>query len=222
MRISLFARRLAFASLLLSPFPFLGRAAPATYTLVVPTRQLVNTLRGQLFTDSGRFYPCRTNPACSAWGHDIALSSPSLAIDGTRLVFSVHMLGTYALNQFFAATVAGDLILSGVPVARGNHVVLTQTVAAASESSDMAFRAFLQAMHPRIESMIEESPGFDLPQYLAYAASDPGMPPPRLPNVSCVDASQIQVQSVATIPTSSALTATVLVGPPPPGKCGGA
>src|SRR6516225_6554618 len=131
-------RGLLAVSFLLSPLPLLRREAPATYTLTVPTRELVNSIRGQVFTDSGRFYPCRTNPACSAWGQDIALSSPKLSIDGARVVFSVHLVGTYAMSQFFAATVAGDLIISGVPVARGNHVVMTQTAAMSSEASDMA------------------------------------------------------------------------------------
>ena len=217
-------RGLVSLSLLLFPLPNLGRekpAAPATYTLTVATRELVSTLRGQVFTDSGRFYPCRTNPSCSSWGQDIALSSPNLSVSGPRIVFSVHLVGTYAMSQFFAATVAGDLIISGVPTARGNHVVMTQTAAAASETSDMAFRAFLEATHTRVESMIEQSPGFDLAQYLAYAASDARLPPPRLPNVNCLDPSQIEVQSVSTMPASSAVTATVSVSPPPPGKCGG-
>ena len=84
-----------------------------TYTLIVPTRDLVDLLRGQLFTDSGRFYPCRTNPQCSAWGQDIAVSSPDISIDGQRLVFSVHPAGSYAMAQFFTPTVAGDLVILG-------------------------------------------------------------------------------------------------------------
>jgi hypothetical protein len=211
---------LLFVSFLLSPFSSLGRTAPV-YTLTVPTRELVSTLQDQVFIDSGRFFPCRTNPSCSSWGHDIALSSPRLSIDGQRLVFSVRLVGTYAMSQFFAATVAGDLIISGVPAVRGNHVALAETAVAASDASDATFRAFLEVMHTRIESMIDQSPGFDLAQYLAYAASDPRLPPPRLPNVNCVDPSQIKLQSVSTMPAASALTATVLVGPPPPGKCGG-
>lgn len=196
------------------------RSAIATYTLSVPTQELVDLLRGQLFIDSGRFYPCRTNPSCSAWGQDIALSAPSLSVEGARLVFSVHLVGTYSMSQFFAATIGGDLIVSGVPTARGTHVVLTQTNVSAGPASDMTFRTFLQAMHAQIESMIERSPGFDLAQYLSYSAADPDLPPPRLPNVRCVDPSQIQVQSVATVPASSAVSAVVSVGPPPPGKCG--
>jgi hypothetical protein len=192
-------------------------AAEPTYTLTVETRQLMDLLRGQVFTDSGRFYPCRTNPSCSAWGQDIALSNPSLAIDGPRLVFSVHLVGNYALSAFFAATVSGDLIVSGVPVNRGRRVILTQTQAMAGPQSDMTFQAFLQAMHGRIESMLDQSPGFDLGQYLSYAASDPQLPPPRLPNTSCVDPSQIQVQSIATQPATSAINAVVSVAPAQPG-----
>jgi hypothetical protein len=191
-----------------------------TYTLTVATRQLVDLLRGQLFTDSGRFVPCRINPACSAWGRDIALSAPNISIDGPRVVFSVHLVGTYAMSQFFATTVTGDLIVSGIPTLRGSKVVLTQSSAVAGPTSDLVFRAFLDAAHPRIESMLEQSKGFDLPQYLAFAASDPALPPPRLPGTSCVDPSQIQVQSVSTQPSASALSAVVSVSPPPPGKCG--
>jgi len=191
-----------------------------TYTLTVATRQLVDLLRGQVFTDSGRFFPCRTNPACSAWGRDIALSAPNISIDGPRLVFSVHLVGNYAMSQFFATTVTGDLIVSGVPTVHGTRVVLSQSAATASPTSDMLFRAFLEATHPRIESMLDQSPGFDLAQYLAFAASDSALPPPRLPDTPCVDPSQIQVQSVSTQPSTSALSAVVSVSPPPSGKCG--
>ena len=194
-----------------------GRAA--AYTLTVPTRDLVDLLRGQLFTDSGRFYPCRTNPQCSAWGHDIAVSSPSISIDGPRLVFSVHLVGSYAMAQFFTPTIAGDLVISGVPTVRTNRVVLTQSAVSTTQSSDMTFRTFLEAVHPRIESMINQAPGFDLAQYLSYSAADPDLPPPRLPHTPCVDPSQIQVQSVSTQPAASAITAIVSVSPAPPGKC---
>jgi hypothetical protein len=193
-------------------------AAP-TYTLTVPTRDLVDLLRGQLFTDSGRFYPCRTNPQCSAWGQDIAVSSPNISIDGPRLIFSVHLVGSYAMAQFFTPTVAGDLVISGVPTVRTNRVVLTQSAVAAGQSSDMTFRAFLEAVHPRVEAMIDQSPGFDLAQYLSYSAADPYLPPPRLPHTTCVDPSQIEVQSVSTQPSASAISAIVAVSPPPPGKC---
>jgi hypothetical protein len=189
------------------------------YTLTVPTRDLVDLLRGQLFADSGRFYPCRTNPQCSAWGRDIAVSSPNISIDGPRLVFSVHLVGSYAMAQFFTPTVAGDLVISGVPTVRTNRVVLTQSAVSTTQSSDMTFRTFLEAVHPRIESMIDQAPGFDLAQYLSYSAADPDLPPPRLPHTPCVDPSQIQVQSVSTQPATSAITAIVAVSPAPPGKC---
>jgi hypothetical protein len=191
-----------------------------TYKLTMATHDLVELVRGQVFVDSGRFRPCRANPACSNWGSDIILTSPNITVDGPRLVFSVHLVGNYAMSQFFAATVTGDLIVSGVPVPRGNRVVLTQSAAAASATSDLAFRAFLEATHRRIETMLDQAPGFDLAQYLSYAASDPAIPPPRLPNVSCVDPSQIQLQTIATQPATSAVVAVVAVGPPPPGKCG--
>jgi len=192
-----------------------------SYTLTMPTHDLVELVRGQVFTDSGRFRPCRTNPACSSWGQDIVLSSPRITVDGPRLVFSVHLVGSYAMSQFFAANVTGDLIVSGVPTPRGNRVVLSQSTAAASATSDLAFRAFLEAAHRRIETMLDQAPGFDLAQYLSYAASDRAIPPPRLPNVSCVDPSQIQLQSVATQPTPSAVVAVVVVTAPPAGKCTG-
>jgi hypothetical protein len=197
-----------------------GTQREPTYTLAVPTRELVDLVRGQVFTDSGRFFPCRTNPSCSAWGQDIALSAPNITIDGPRLVFSVHLVGSYAVSQFFAATVTGDLIVSGLPTVRGRKVVLTQSAASASSASDVTFRAFLEATHGRIESMLDQSPGFDLAQYLAYAASDPALPPPRLPNTPCVDPSQIQVQSISTQPTTSTVSAVVSVTPPTAGsKC---
>src|SRR3974377_391896 len=61
-----------------SPRALAAHHGAPTYTLTVPTRELVEMMREQVFTDSGRFYPCRTNPSCSSWGEDIALSAPNL------------------------------------------------------------------------------------------------------------------------------------------------
>jgi len=184
------------------------------YRLSVPTDTLVAVLREELFTDSGRFYPCRVNTACTSWGNDVVVSQPKISVDGPRIVFSVHMTGTYTMNQFFSPKVAGDLIVSGVPVLHANKVGLTQTSAAAGSASDAAFRTFIELMRPRIESMIDDSPGFDLAQYLASSTADPQLPPPRLPTRGCVAASQIQLTSIATNPgPPQSVGARVVVAP---------
>ena len=127
------------------------------------------------------------------------------------------MTGTYTMNQFFAPKVAGDLIVSGVPVLHANKVGLAQTSAAAGSASDAAFRTFIELMRPRIESMIDESPGFDLAQYLASSTEHPQLPPPRLPARGCVAASQIQLTSIATNPgPPQSVGAGVVVAPLPP------
>ncbi len=87
-----------------------GAVDPRPYTLTMPTAQMVVVLRTELFVDSGRLYPCRGNPACSSWGHDLALSAPGVKIDGPRLVFTVHVAGSYAINAMFAPSIAGDLV----------------------------------------------------------------------------------------------------------------
>lgn len=186
-----------------------------TYPLTVTTAQMIAVIRDQLFTDSGRFYPCRVNTACQSWGHDVALSAPNITVDGSRVVFSVHMTGTYALNQFVVPRVAGDLIVSGVPVLHGNNVGLTQSDAQAGGASDMTFRAFVEATRSKIQSTIDGSPGFNLADYLVSSTADPQLPPPRLPGPGCVKASQIQVKSIATQPNPAAVGAVVVVAPPP-------
>ncbi len=189
---------------------------PGNYQLSVPTDTLVAVLREELFTDSGRFYPCRVNTACTSWGNDVVVSAPKIAVDGPRIVFSVHMTGTYTMNQFFAPKVAGDLIVSGVPVLHANKVGLSQTSAAAGSASDAAFRTFIELMRQRIESMIDESPGFDLAQYLASSTADPQLPPPRLPARGCVSASQIQLTSIGTnVGPPQSVGAGVVVAPLP-------
>jgi len=188
-----------------------GVAPAKAYTVAMTTSQLLEIVRGQVFTDSGRFFPCRANPSCSAWGQDIALSAPQIAINGERLVFSVHLTGSYTLNQFLSATVTGDLIVSGVPSVRANKVVLTQSSASASDASDVTFKTFLQAMHTRIESMIDQSAGFDLAQYLSMSASDSHLPPPRLPGIHCVQATDVGIQSVAANAPRSSVEAQVTV-----------
>jgi hypothetical protein len=174
-------------------------------------------MQSMLFTDSGRFYPCRINAACSSWGKDVVLTNPNLSVDGPRVILSVHMIGTYTLSQFFAPRVSGDLFVSGVPVLRDNKVALAQTATDAGPASDMAFRAFLEAMRPRIQSMIDQAPGFDLAQYLVISTADPTLPPPRLATRGCVSASQITVDSVGTHPSPPSIGATVTVNRPTTG-----
>jgi hypothetical protein len=169
---------------------------------------LVALVRAQVFTDAGRYYPCRGNPSCSAWGQNIALSEPALTIDGARLVFSVKMVGTYALNPYIAPQVTGTLIVSGVPVVSDNRVRLSEAKVDAGPS-DVTFQAFVQATHQRMEQMVSQSGGFDLAQYLASASRDPRLPPPRLPGLHCVDPAEMQVQSVQTDAGGATITAAV-------------
>ena len=192
-------------------------AAPSPYTLTMPTAQMVALLRTQLFVDSGRLYPCRGNPACSAWGQNLALSAPGVQVNGPRLVFSVHVSGTYALNAMIAPSIAGDLIVSAVPVARDGLIHVTQSNVQPGPTSDITFQAFVQTVHGQLEQLLNDKGTLDLAQYLAMSAKDPKLPPPRIPGVKCVDRSQIRVESIATDPASSAVTASVLVSPPPPG-----
>jgi hypothetical protein len=191
---------------------------PNPYILTMPTAQMVSLLRTQLFVDSGRLYPCRGNPACASWGQNLALSAPSVQINGPRLVFSVHVSGTYALNAMIAPAIAGDLIVSAVPVARDGLIHVTQSNVQPGATSDITFQAFVQTVHGQLEQMLNDKGTLDLAQYLAMSAKDPRLPPPRLPGVKCVDRSQIHVQSIATDPASSAVTASVVVNPPPPGS----
>ena len=192
--------------------PAFGQAAATRpYTLTTPVADLLALMRTQVFTDQGRYYPCRGNPSCSAWGQNIALSDPALSIDGRRLVFSVKMVGTYALNPYFAPQVTGTLIVSGVPTVGDNRVRLSEAKVAAGPS-DVTFQAFVEATHAKMEQMVSQSGGFDLAQYLSSTSRDGRLPPPRLPGLHCVEPTEIQVQSVAADAGTAAIAATV-VGP---------
>src|SRR5271155_179256 len=80
------------ASLSAAPPSSTGRpVAPGTYRLSVPTDTMLAVLREEMFTDSGRFYPCRINTACASWGNDVVVSAPNISVDGPRVTFSVHM-----------------------------------------------------------------------------------------------------------------------------------
>jgi hypothetical protein len=188
-----------------------GAVEPRPYTLTMPTAQMVSVLRTELFVDSGRLYPCRGNPACSSWGHDLALSAPGVKVDGPRVVFTVHVAGSYAINAMFAPSIAGDLVVSTVPVARNGLIHITQANVQAAPTSDIVFQGFVQTVHGQLEGLLNDKGTLDLAQYLAMSAKDPRLPPPRLPGVSCVEPSQIQVQSIATDPGASAVTAMVTV-----------
>jgi hypothetical protein len=187
----------------------LGASAPSSYTLTTPVADLLALLKTQVFTENGKYYPCRGNPSCSAWGENIALSDPSLSIDGPRLKFSVKMVGTYAVNPYFAPQVTGTLIVSGVPVVQDNRVRLSDARVEAGPS-DVTFQAFVQATHVKAEQMVSQSGGFDLAQYLSNSSRDPRLPPPRIPGLHCVDSSEIQVQAVQADAGAATITATVM------------
>lgn len=193
---------------------------PRSYTLAMPTAQIVSILKTELFVDSGRLYPCRGIPACSSWGHDLALSAPGVKVDGPRVVFMVHVAGSYAINAMFAPSIAGDLVVSTVPVARNGLIHMTQSAVQAAPPSDIVFQGFVQTVHGEIEKLLNDKGTLDLAQYLAMSARDPKLPPPRIPGMSCVDPSQIQVQSVATDPPSSSVTAMVTVNQAAGGRKG--
>jgi hypothetical protein len=197
--------------------PVIPLAGGKTYMLAVPTAEIQGLLMTQVFIDSGRFFPCRILPSCSAWGKNLALSAPSVQIDGPRLVFSVHVSGTYVINQLFAPNIAGDLILSAVPVVRAGVIHLSQS-SVKSGPGDITFQAFVEAVHPQVEQMLNDKGALDLAPYLVMSARDPSLPPPRIPGVTCLDKSQIHVQSVATDPAVSAINTSVLVSPPAPGQ----
>jgi hypothetical protein len=198
-----------------------GRAVDAqgvTDTLVAPTAQIIALLRAQVFTDNGRYYPCRNIPSCSSWGQNLAVSDPKITVDGPRLVVQVHLVGSYAMNAYLAPQVAGDLILSGVPVTHGTRVSLDQP-SVQTGAADFTFQTFIQATHTRIEQMISESGGFDLAQYLSDASRNPQLPPPRIPGAQCLDPSEIRIRSVATDPAASAIDAVVIAPIPKRRAC---
>jgi hypothetical protein len=188
----------------------IGWMAPGTsYTVNTPVADLTALLKSQVFTNAGRYYPCRGNPSCSAWGENIALSDPSLTIEGPRLRFTVKMVGTYAINPYIAPQVTGVLIVSGVPVVQDNRIRLSEPKVEAGPS-DVTFQAFVEATHVKAEQMVSQSGGFDLAQYLSNASRDPRLPPPRLPGLHCVDPAEIQVQAIEADPAAAAIRATVV------------
>lgn len=193
--------------------PEVFRMAPAdrAYTLTMTTTVISQLLRQQLFTDSGRAYPCRNNPACASWGDQLAVSHPVVAVDGPRVVLSVHVSGTYPINQYFTPEIGGDLTVSAIPVVDGGLVHVTQAQVTAGSKSDMTFQAFVGALHAHMEDLLNQRGVFDLASYLALASRNPNLPPPRIPDLTCLDAGQIAVQRVATQADPAAVTAAVTV-----------
>ena len=117
----------------------------------------------------------------------------------------------------FTPSITGDLILSAIPVVRGGVIHLSQSAVKAGPG-DITFQAFVEAVHAQIEQMLNDKGQLDLAPYLVMSAHDPSLPPPRIPGITCLDKSQVHVQSVATDPAASAIVTSVLVSPPAPGQ----
>ena len=117
-----------------------------------------------------------------------------MTVDGPRVALSVHVSGTYPINQYFAPEIAGDLTVSAVPVVDQGLVHVTQAQVTASPNSDMTFRAFIGAFHANMEQLLNQRGVFDLASYLALASRNPNLPPPRIPGLTCLDVAQIAIQ----------------------------
>lgn len=198
------------ASALLAAGTFAGRDQVArrpaadfsrdtTYTVLVRADEMMAMLNQVVFTDSGgTFYPCRIPASkCDGWGHDIALSQPLIKTDGSRLVMSVHIHGTYPMSQFFAPSVQGTLGLSAIPAVQENAIRMTQTEVV-SGGGDAVFNGFLAVTHDQIAQYVNQKVKIDLVQHLAAATADPNLPPPRLPGLACVDPSHLTLTSATT------------------------
>jgi hypothetical protein len=197
-------------------------ARDTTYTVVVRADEMMAMLNQVVFTDSGgSFYPCRVEASkCDSWGHDIALSRPTIKTDGSRLVLSVHIHGTYPMSQFFAPSVQGTLDLSAIPTVRENAIRMTQTEVA-SGGGDAVFNGFLAVTHDQIAQYVDQRVKVDLVQHLAAATADPSLPPPRLPGLACVDPSHLTLTSAATqqAPDAVVIGVHLLTPPGPRSKC---
>ncbi|HZS60963.1 MAG TPA: hypothetical protein VFA43_16930 [Gemmatimonadaceae bacterium] len=198
------------APALLAVGAFLGRgqvtrrptadfARDTTYTVLVRADEMMAMLNQVVFTDTGgTFFPCRIPASkCDSWGHDIALSQPTIKTDGSRLMMSVHIHGTYPMSQFFAPSVQGTLDLSAIPSVQENAIRMTQTEVA-SGGGDAIFNGFLAVTHDQIAQYVNQKVKIDLVQHLAAATGDPNLPPPRLPGLVCVDPSHLTLTSATT------------------------
>jgi hypothetical protein len=187
-----------------------------TYTVMVRADEMMAMLNQVVFTDSGgRFYPCRVEASkCDSWGHDIALSRPAIKTDGSRLILSVHIQGTYPMSQFFAPSVQGTLDLSSIPTVRENAIRMTQTEVA-SGGGDAVFNGFLAVTHDQIAQYVDQKVKIDLVQHLAAATADPSLPPPRLPGLACVDPSHLTLTSAGTQQSPDAVVIAVHLLTPP-------
>ena len=174
-------------------------ARDTTYTILVRADEMMAMLNQVVFTDTGgTFFPCRIPASkCDSWGHDIALSQPAIKTDGSRLMMSVHIHGTYPMSQFFAPSVQGTLNLSAIPSVQENVIRMTQTEVA-SGGGDAVFNGFLAVTHDQIAQYVNQKVKIDLVQHLAAATADPNLPPPRLPGLACVDPSHLTLTSATT------------------------
>jgi hypothetical protein len=199
-----------------------GVARDTTYTVVIRADEMMEMLNQVVFTDSGgTFYPCRIESSkCSSWGHDIALSQPLVKTNGSRILLSVHIQGTYPMSQFFAPSVQGTLDLSAIPAVRENAIRMTQTEVA-SGGGDAVFNGFLAVTHEQIAQYVDQRVKIELVQHLAAATADPNLPPPRLPGLACVDPSHLTLASATTRQAPDAVVIAVrLISPTGSGsKC---
>ncbi len=192
-------------------------AAPhdTTYVIVVRADDMQSMLNQVVFTEDGAFYPCRVQGSrCENWGHDIALTNPAIKTDAARLLLSVHIKGTYPISQFFSPVVEGTLDLAAVPVVRDNLLRMTQT-SVASGGGDAVFNGFLGVAHDQIAQYVNQNVKIDLARQLAAATGDPGMPPPRLPGLTCVDPTHLTLTSAATQQEPDAVVIAVHLLTPP-------
>jgi hypothetical protein len=92
----------------------LGYGQPLMDTFRVPlpvqvtTADLVNEIKTRLFTDSGRWFPCRTLDCGDDGAKDLYLENPRVAVMGGNLVIDAHLSGHYSW-LFLSPGLTGDL-----------------------------------------------------------------------------------------------------------------
>jgi hypothetical protein len=167
----------------------------------LPIKELETELKKQIFTDSGRFYPCKKDSGdCGRYGRELYLESPSLLLDGAWTIAKVHLSG-HGNAWLFRPGITGTIILSGVPTVE-NDTFSLKSVVLEVESRNFILNYLNQRFGDRLVELIEKNSTIDLnPHYEEAVAQIDQLFPLRWgPGYLDLDASQLKIKYLGVDP----------------------
>lgn len=127
----------------------------------VKTADILAELQAKLFTDDGRYFPCRYPNPCADDADDIYIEWPELSAVGGWIVFKAHVAGHVPGFWFIRPGITGEIIAYGAPKVEGDALSF-DSLALETQSSDWLFNLGADKLRDKLTTDLKEKAKYDL------------------------------------------------------------